>query len=160
MDLAVHISQPARYLYCIGRQTLGLAPYAARLAETAGLTTAGTTKLFDTLAAAATEISANNLNNVTRCTDSAGTKQLLFLTDPKTSIVTCNPLGVACLQGYQPSAEQVALCNRLVYSADLSPTTTVTLTSGATMTVPMITALDNGKRIAAAAVLANSLLCE
>jgi hypothetical protein len=42
----------------------------------------------------------------------------------------------------------------------MTPAMTVTLTSGGTFNQPAISALDNGKRIAAAAVLANSLLCE
>lgn len=66
MERAAKVSQPARYLYCASRLTLGMPPYAARLAESTQLTTAGATKEFDTLAAAAIEIANSNLANATR----------------------------------------------------------------------------------------------
>lgn len=157
MDQAAKIAQPARYLYCASRLTLGLPPYAARLAESTVLTTAGATKEFDTLAAAAIEIANSNLANATRCKDSAGTKAVLF--DTVGSTVTCNANGVACLQGYMPSTEQLNLCNRLLTSGEASNAMTVTLPSG-NVNVAAISAVDAGKRLATAAVLANALLCE
>lgn len=157
MERAAKVSQPARYLYCASRLTLGMPPYAARLAESTQLTTAGATKEFDTLAAAAIEIANTNLASATRCMDGAGTKAQLF--DTAGSTVTCNKNGMACLQGYMPTDEQVNLCNRLITSGEASPMTTVTLPTG-NVTVAAISAMDAGKRLAAAAVLANALLCE
>lgn len=157
MERAAKVSQPARYLYCASRLTLGMPPYAARLAESTQLTTAGATKEFDTLAAAAIEIANSNLANATRCMDGAGTKAQLF--DTVGTTVTCNKNGMACLQGYMPTDEQVNLCNRLITSGEASPGTTVSLPTGS-VTVAAISAMDAGKRLAAAAVLANALLCE
>jgi len=157
MERAAKVSQPARYLYCASRLTLGMPPYAARLAESTQLTTAGATKEFDTLAAAAIEIANSNLANATRCTDTGGNKAVLF--DTVGSTVTCNPNGMACLQGYMPTAEQINLCNRLLTSGEASAATTVVLPTG-NVAVPAISAADAGKRLAASAILANALLCE
>jgi hypothetical protein len=157
MEQAAKVAQPARYLYCSARLTLGMPPYAARLAESTQLTTAGATKEFDTLAAAAIEIANTNLANATRCKDAGGAKAVLF--DTVGSTVTCNVNGMACLQGYMPSPEQINLCNRLLVSGEQSNATTVSLPSG-NVPVGMISAVDAGKRLAAAAVLANALLCE
>ena len=154
-ERAAKVAQAARYLYCTSRLTLGFPPYGARLPEPTGLTTASATKQFDTLAAAAIEIANDNLSKATRCMDSAGTKAVLFNADN-----TCNKDGMACLQGYTPTTEQINLCNRLVTSAAGSAATNVTLPSGGTIAVAAITATDAGKRIAAAAVLANALLCK
>jgi hypothetical protein len=157
MEQAAKVAQPARYLYCSSRLTLGMPPYAARLAESTQLTTAGATKQFDTLAAAAIEIANTNLANATRCKDAAGTKATLF--DTAGSTVTCNVNGMACLQGYVPTPEQVNLCNRLLVSGEASTATTVSLPTG-NVTVAAISVVDAGKRLAAASVLANALLCE
>lgn len=156
MDRAVHESQPARYLYCSSRLTLGLPPYAARLSEATSLTSATVTKLFDTFLAAAAELATTNLANATRCKDAQGNQAKLFNTTDN----TCIEAGVACLQGYWPSAEQMNLCNRIVTSAQQTDPVTVTLNSGTKVNEPMITAIDNGKRLAAAAILANAHLCE
>jgi hypothetical protein len=156
MARAVKVSQPARYVYCSGRMTLGMPPYAARLAEATIPTTAGVTKLFDVLAAASVELASNNLSKATRCVDkNTGANSMLFNADN-----TCNPNGMACLQGYLPSDEQVNLCNRLVVGGTASPATNVTLSTGTVVSVPAVDALTAGKRVAAAAVLANALLCE
>ena len=157
MERAGKVSQPARYLYCSARLTLGMPPYAARLGESTQLTTAGATKELDTLAAAAVEIATTNLASATRCMDGAGTKAQLF--DTVGTTVTCNKNGMACLQGYMPTDEQVNLCNRLITSGEASPMMTVNLPSGA-VTVSAISAVEAGKRLAAAAILANALLCE
>ncbi len=157
MEQAAKVAQSARYLYCAARLTLGMPPYAARLSESTQLTTAGATKEFDTLAAAAIEIANTNLTGATRCKDAAGTKAVLF--DTVGSTVTCNVNGMACLQGYMPSPEQINLCNRLLVSGEQSSATTVSLPTG-NVTVSAISVVDAGKRLAAAAVLANALLCE
>lgn len=160
MEIATRISQPARYLYCSSRLTLGQPPYAARLAESTVLTTAGATKLFDTLAAAAAEIAKDNLASATRCmyTDpNDATKSIaakMFNADN-----TCNEKGMACLQGYLPSAEQVNLCNRMVIESKGALAQTVKFTTG-NGSVKEVTQLDAGKRIAVSAILANALLCE
>lgn len=157
MERAAKVAQPARYLYCASRLTLGMPPYAARLAESTQITTAGATKQFDTLAAAAIEVANTNLASATRCMDAAGTKAVLF--DTAGSTVTCNANGMACLQGYMPSPEQINLCNRLLVSGEASSATTVVLPTG-NVTVAAISVVDAGKRLAAASVLANALLCE
>lgn len=155
MERAAKVAQSARYLYCTSRLTLGMPPYQARLAEPTSSTTAGNTKLFDTLAGAAVELARDNLSRATRCMDAGGNRAMLFNADN-----TCNADGMACLQGYPPSAEQVNLCNRLVVGAEASPAMTVTLTSTGTVSVPAVDQVTSGKRVAAAAVLANALLCE
>ena len=148
-------SQSAAYLYCAGRLTLGQPPYAARLAESTVLTTAQVTKLFDTLAAASVELVNSNLTTATRCADGSGTKAVLFNPDN-----TCNARGVACLQGYTPTAEQMNVCNRLVTSGDPVNALTVNFTTGGSMTIPAVSAITAGQRLAAASILANAYLCE
>lgn len=158
MERATRVSQPARYLYCSGRLTLGMPPYAARLAESTVLTTAAVTKLFDTWAAAAMEIVQFNPTTFTtspRCKTQAGAQGVLFNADN-----TCNAEGVACLQGFPPSAEQLTLCNKLVVSGTASPATTVTLQTTGSASVAAVDALTAGKRMAVAAILANAHLCE
>lgn len=158
MERATRVSQPARYLYCSGRLTLGMPPYAARLAESTVLTTAAVTKLFDTWAAAATEIVQFNATTFTtspRCKTQTGTQGALFNADN-----SCNAEGIACLQGYPPTAEQLTLCNKLVTSGTASAATTVTLQSTGSVNVPAIDAVTAGKRLAVAAILANAHLCE
>lgn len=154
-ERATKSSQSARYLYCSGRLTLGLPPYAARLAESTVLTTAQITKLFDTLAAASTEIVNSNLASATRCADSTGTKAVLFNADN-----SCNTRGMACLQGYTPSAEQLNVCNRLVNSGEATTAQTINFTTGGSITIPAVDAITAGKRLAAASILANAYLCE
>lgn len=165
------IAQPARFLYCASRLTLGLPAYGSRLSESTQITTAGATKQFDTLAAAAIEIANRNLQDATRCADSSGTKAVLF--DTVGTTVTCNPDGVACLQGYMPSNEQLNLCNRLLTSGEATNAGSMDIkfedtSTGSipppvrtiTVAYPGVTAVDAGKRLAAASVLANALLCE
>ena len=154
-ERATKVAQSASYLYCSGRLTLGQPPYAARLAEATVLSTAQITKLFDPLAAAAVEIVNTNLSTATRCADSAGTKAALFNADN-----TCSDRGIACLQGYTPTAEQINVCNRLVQSGTATVAKTVNFTTGGSMTIPAVDAITAGKRLAAASVLANAYLCE
>jgi hypothetical protein len=154
-ERSTRTAQSARYLYCAGRLTLGMPPYVARLAEPTTLTTAQITKLFDTLAAAAIEIVNTNLSTATRCADSSGTKAVLFNADN-----TCNARGVACLQGYTPTTEQLNVCNRLVNSGDPSTAQTINFTSGGSTTISAVDNITAGKRLAAASVLANAYLCE
>jgi len=154
-ERATKAAQSAAYLYCAGRLTLGQPPYAARLAEPTVLSTAQITKLFDTLAAASIEIVNTNLSGATRCADSAGTKAVLFNADN-----TCNERGLACLQGYTPTTEQVNVCNRLVLSGTATVTKTLNFTTGGSMTIPAVDAITAGKQLAAASVLANGYLCE
>ncbi len=160
-EIATRISQPARYLYCSSRLTLGQPPYAARLAESTVLTTAGATKLFDTLAAASAEIAKDNLASATRCMypdpndSSKSIAAKMFNPDN-----TCNEKGMACLQGYLPSPEQVNLCNRMVVESQGSVAQTVKFSGNRTGSVAAVPQVDAGKRIAISAILANALLCE
>lgn len=160
-EIATRISQSARYLYCSSRLTLGQPPYAARLAESTVLTTAGVTKLFDTLAAASAELAKNNLAGATRCAykdpnDSTKTLQAVLFNPDN----TCNERGMACLQGYLPSPEQVNLCNRMVVESQGTAAQQVMFSNKTTVTVSAISQLDAGKRIATSAILANAMLCE
>jgi hypothetical protein len=154
-ERSTRTSQSARYLYCAGRLTLGMPPYAARLAESTVLTTAQVTKLFDTLAAASTEIVNTNLSTATRCDDTTGTRAVLFNADN-----TCNARGVACLQGYTPTTEQLNVCNRLVNSGEATVAQTINFTTVGSITIPAVDAITAGKRLAAATILANAYLCE
>jgi hypothetical protein len=154
-DRATKIAQSARYIYCAGALTLGMPPYPARLSESTALTTAGVTKEFDTLAAAAIELVASNLATAANCTDMNGVQAVLFNPDN-----TCNANGVSCLQGYPPSTEELNLCNKMVTGSAATSAQSVTLASGVVVNVPAVTAITAGKQLAAAAILANALLCE
>lgn len=173
-DRVAYVAQPARYLYCDARLTLGLPLYSGRLAEATGLTTASITKQFDLFIAAATEIVRDNLQSATRCKVN-GVAPVMFNADN-----TCNPDGMACLQGSYPSPEQVDLCNRVVTQAAATPAKTVALRQMTRVrdnspnqirqftrvdttnmeTVPAVDALTTGKRLAVASVLSAAHACE
>lgn len=135
---------PASYVYCSSRLTLGYPQYEARLAEITSATTASSTKLLDLLITAAPEIIANAPTRP-QCMVNGQPSQI-FNADN-----TCNAAGISCIQGYQATDDQVALCNRVVTQAVATP---------AMGTAPAVSAVDNGKRIAVAAILSAAHSCE
>lgn len=170
------ISQPARFVYCDGRLTLGLPLYSGRAAESTGVTTAGITKQFDLFLAAAAEIVKNGLGGASRCMDPLTSKPaVLFNADN-----TCNEAGITCLQGYPATPDQVALCSRVVTQGEAVPDKTVsvrritrvrdpssnqiqvfTRIDATTMVpVPGMDAVTAGKRLAVAAILSAGHACE
>ena len=165
------IAQPAKFLYCDARLTLGLPQYGARLSEATAQSTASGTKLFDLFASAAPEM-VKNLMTAPACQYN-GQPAVLFNPDN-----SCNEAGVTCLQGYPATDDQVALCTRLVQQASATADNTVTLTTLGTgtdlntseivtvpfstrkMTVTGASALETGKRLAVAAILSAVHGCE
>lgn len=137
---------PAKYVYCDGRLVLGLPQYEGRASEITSATTASATKLMDLFVTAAPEIIAK-ISTVPQCMVS-GQGAVLFNADN-----TCNASGITCLQGYPASDDQVALCSRVVSQAVATPANT-------TLGVPAISEIDNGKRIAVAAILSAAHSCE
>lgn len=139
-------SQSASFVYCTSQLTLGLPQYAARLAESTSVTAGTGTKIMDLYATAATEIEQSLAANrfpasATGCADpKTGLMAQMFNADN-----TCNEAGITCLQGYPATADQIALCSRIVTQAQAS---------GA------ITAVTAGRRLAIATILAATQLCE
>ncbi len=157
-----NISQPAKFVYCDARLTLGLPQYSARLAEATGQSTASGTKLFDLFASAAPELVAGTLSGAGCML--AGKPAVLFNADN-----TCNEAGVTCLQGYPATDDQITLCSRVVAQAVATPAASVNLkvrnddgseSITRTIAVSAITALETGKRLAVAAVLSAAHSCE
>lgn len=135
-------SQNAAYLYCDSRLTLGLPQYGARLSEATAITSGTGTKMMDLYATAASGI-VNNAAFTTLTGPNCmvgGVGTVLFNGDN-----TCNADGISCLQGYQASADQVALCSRIVTQADV--------TGGSDI-------VTSGKRLAVAVILASTQMCE
>ncbi|MCS6913076.1 MAG: hypothetical protein RMK29_09645 [Myxococcales bacterium] len=143
------LSQTARYVYCDSRLTLGYPQYAGRLSEATSPTTASATKQADLFVTAAQELvnAANPLGTLrgTACME-GGAPARLFNPDN-----TCNEAGVTCLQGYPATADQLALCNRLVLQADITPA------RGGRQQVDAVT---TGKQLAVAAILMGVHICE
>lgn len=137
---------PAKYVYCDGRLVLGLPQYEGRASEITSATTASATKLMDLFVTAAPEIIAK-ISTLPQCMLN-GQGAVLFNPDN-----TCNASGITCLQGYPASDDQVALCSRVVTQAVDTPANTG-------LGVPAISAIDNGKRIAVAAILSAAHSCE
>jgi len=178
-DRATKIAQPARFVYCDGRLTLGQPLYSGRMAENTGLTTASITKQFDLFLAAAMEIvdGTNPLSKSSRCMDpTTGKAAVLFNADN-----TCNEAGVSCLQGYPATPDQLALCSRLVGQASAIPAANVSIQNrlncrdnsgnqtrifsvaiGAPtmVAVPAVDAITTGKRLAVAAILSAAHSCD
>lgn len=143
------LSQTARYVYCDSRLTLGYPQYAGRLSEATSPTTASATKQADLFVTAAQEL-VNAANpqgtlNVAACME-GGAPVRLFNPDN-----TCNEAGMTCLQGYPATADQLALCNRLVSQADITPP------RGGR---PQVDAVTTGKQLAVAVVLTAAHACE
>ena len=143
------ITQTARYVYCDSRLSLGYPQYSARLPESTSLTTASATKQSDLFVTAAQELVtvANPLGTMTAdsCKVNSVAAQL-FNADN-----SCNETGITCLQGYQATPDQLALCSRLVTQAEITP---------AKLGQPQLDAILTGKRLAVAAVLTAAQACE
>lgn len=109
-DLGVNLNNTATtsggFLYRNADQALGVANYAARVAESSDLTTASAAKLFDIWVAAAPEIIAN-MANTAAC-------QGVTMFDAGNK---CTADGISCLQGTPASPAHVELCNVVVTSA-------------------------------------------
>lgn len=119
-------------IYGNADQALGVANYAARIAETTELTTASAAKLFDIFIAAAPEIIAN-MPNRPEC-QVGGVGAQLFNADGQ-----CLPDGIACLTGLPATPAHLELCNSFVTNAP---------------------SIDEGKLIATAALAAAAHTCE
>jgi hypothetical protein len=144
-------TQSARYVYCDSRLTLGYPQYAGRLSEATALTTASATKQADLYVSSAAEIitdaNPNGILNVDACKVNGQAAQL-FNADN-----TCNEGGITCVQGYQATPDQLALCNRLVSQADVTP-------ANAGQGTAAVTAVMTGKRLAVAAIMTAAHACE
>lgn len=139
-------SQTAAFVYCNSQLTLGIPQYAARLAEAISITSGTGTKIMDLYATAATELETKLVNNafpntVTACVDPKTTMGAVMFNSDN----TCNEAGITCLQGYPATVDQIALCSSIVTQAQAN---------GA------ITAMSAGRRLAMAAILAGTQLCE
>jgi hypothetical protein len=145
-------TQSAAYVYCNDRLTLGLTNYTGRIAESTALNTAAATKIMDLFATAANDIVPSPSSGLMRLTapscQVAGMGPVMFNADN-----TCNEEGITCLQGYPATADQVALCSRVVSQAVATPANG----SAGTAAVDQVTA---GRRLAVATILAGSNLCE
>ena len=147
-------TETAAFVYCNSQLTLGIPQYIARLGEATAINSGTGTKMMDLYATAATELEKSLVvsagvsmfpntapTKATGCADpKTGAQAVMFNADN-----TCNEAGVTCLQGYPATAEQVALCSSIVTQA-------VAQTGS--------TAVQMGRRVAIAAVLAGSDMCE
>lgn len=139
----------AAFVYCTSRLTLGLPQYAARLAEATTVNSGTGTKMMDLYATAATQLEMSLVAGTNAFPATATGCGI----DPKTGVQTvmfnanntCNEGGVTCLQGYPATPDQVALCSSVV-------------TQGTAQTGS--TALQMGRRIAIATILAGTQMCE
>lgn len=144
-------SQTSAFVYCNSRLTLGLPLYSARLAEATSVTTASGTKMMDLYASASAEIVTSLTNGAlttAACKDKNSNNATLFNADN-----TCNEAGITCLQGFPATADQVALCTRIVSQADITPANTAAGTT-------QVDAITTGKRLAVAAILSATHVCE
>lgn len=122
-------------LYLSGQNALGQANYVNRVRENIELTTASASRLFDIFVAAAPEL-ITNLDTSPACTGVGP----LFDVDNK-----CNSAAFSCLLGVPVTLPQIETCNITVTSA---------------IAVAPRTAIDTGKQLAVAAMLAAAHTCE
>ncbi|MCS6912824.1 MAG: hypothetical protein RMK29_11645 [Myxococcales bacterium] len=135
------MSQPARFLYCDSRVTLGLPQYPARIAESPFQTAASAVKMHDLFLAAASEVvAAFGPGTSPPACRINGQPVRLFEANH-----SCNRDGVACLLGFPPGDDLLNLCNQLVLAAEAS--------GGRD-------APTSGKQLAVAAILAVAHMCE
>ncbi len=107
--LGVDLGKPAPSagdLYSNGFGALGAANYGARIPEAIESTTAGSTKLFDILVAAAPEIIAN-MSATKRC---AGVSMF-------DASGACTLDGISCLKGLPATAQDKAFCDNVTTAA-------------------------------------------
>lgn len=145
-------SQSTAYVYCNDRLTLGLTNYTGRISESTSLNTAASTKIMDLYASAASEMIPSPSSGLMRLTAPScvvgGQGAIMFNADN-----TCSEEGVTCLQGAPASADQVALCSRIVSQAVATP-------ANATAGTAAVDAVTAGRRLAVATILAGSNVCE
>lgn len=145
-------TQSTAYVYCNDRLTLGLTNYTGRISEATSLNTAAATKIMDLFVTSASEIVPSPSSGLMRLTAPAcvisGQGAIMFNADN-----TCNEEGITCLQGYPATADQVALCSRVVSQAVATPANG----AAGTAAVDQVTA---GRRLAVATILAGSNVCE
>jgi hypothetical protein len=121
-------------LFRDGATALGGPDFANRIRENIGITTSGSSKLFDIMAAAAPEVIAN-IGTIARCNID---NQPAVLFDASNN---CVASGVTCLLGSPATQAHLDFCSFTVRSADGGD-------------------LEVGKRLAVAAILAAANMCE
>jgi hypothetical protein len=121
----------AGQLYRDGDTAMGAPLFANRIRENIVITTSGASRLFDIFAAAAPEVIAA-VPTLPRC-NVGGVPAVMFNGN------TCDPSGIACLIGTTPTLGHIDFCN---------------------LTVTNASTVDQGKRIAVAALLAAAYTCE
>jgi hypothetical protein len=132
VNLAADGATSAGRMYRESDQALGAPNYGARISETAELTSASASRLFDIFVQAAPEVIAN-MPNVDRCKiGERGTE--MFDADGK-----CTVDGVTCLLGEPATPEHVAVCNAFAARASTP---------------------ERGRIIAVAAMLSAAATCE
>lgn len=132
VNVASTTALSAGQLYRSGENAMGGPNYANRIRENITITTSGASRLFDIFAAASTEV-INAVPTLARC-NVGGVPAVMF-----TANNTCDPSGIACLIGTDPTLAHVDFCN---------------------LTVTNASSIDAGKRIAVAALLAAAYTCE
>ncbi len=137
IDIASTAGLSAGQLLRDSRNALGVANYDIRIRENVVPSAAGMTKLLDALNQGATEvIAAMEAGTVAGCVHPVAEMNpvTLFNTDR----TQCRPEGIACLTGTAATSNRVDLCNQILNTA-----------------TPEV-----AERMAAAVVLAGSLMCE
>jgi hypothetical protein len=112
VDIANVAPKSAGQLYRDGKDTLGVANYEAREAETYFHTTAGATKLFDIFVQAAPEIIAN-IQNMPAC-QVGGQGNPMF--DSATG--ECVFESLSCIMGRPAKVQDIKLCNAMIQHAE------------------------------------------
>lgn len=131
IDVANNTNLSAGRLYREGINAMGAPNYGARIRENIGISTSGSSRLFDIFAAGATEV-INAVPTLERCI-SGGTPAQLFNGN------TCVASGITCITGVPATQAHVDLC-------------TATISMGSTPEI--------GQQIAVATMLAAAYTCE
>lgn len=121
----------AGQLYRDGDSALGAPSYANRIRENIGITTSGASRLFDILVVGAPEI-ISAVPALERCRIGGVAVQLF-------NGPTCVADGITCLIGVPAQPAHVELCN---------------------LTIARASSLQNGQRLAVAALMAAAYTCE
>jgi hypothetical protein len=130
VDMGAQGELSAAQLYARGGNAMGAANFANRIRENVGVTTSGSSRLFDIFAAAADEIIAA-VPNLERCKIGGVGAQLFDGT-------TCRADGLTCILGLPAKPAHIEFCNAAVRDASAG----------------------NGPRIAVASILAAAYTCE
>ena len=110
VNLGSNTEGSAGRMYRESDQALGVANYAARVAEASELSAATASKLFDIFVAAAPEMIAA-MPTLPACTV-GGAASRVFNAQGQ-----CEPSGLTCLMGVPAQAGHVEICNRIVARA-------------------------------------------